>query len=115
MGWVSPTGGSGTNWTNVERAYDDNESSYAQATPGVGWTGWIELTRSPLLCDKIRFKAFYHPTLVMAVSVEVYYEDAYHPNYIGEFLDRTWVEKDVIPGDLTPFIVPLRIGVSSVN
>ncbi len=98
MGWMSPTGGSGTNWTNVQRAYDENESNFADSNTGVGWTGWIELTVSPLLCDMIRFKVSFIPTYYSSFEAEVYYEDGYHTIYQGGVINVAWVSKDVIPG-----------------
>jgi len=98
MGWMSPTGGSGTNWTNVQRAYDENESNFADSNTGVGWTGWIELTVSPLLCDMIRFKVSFIPTYYSSFEAEVYYEDGYHTIYQGGVINAAWVSKDVIPG-----------------
>jgi len=98
MGWVSPTGGSGTDWTDVANAYDENVSSFAYVAAATGWTNYIELTVPPLLCDKIRFnvRAWYG---AISVDVDVYYEDAYHDVYQGtDFTDNTWKEKDVIPG-----------------
>jgi len=99
MGWVSPTGGSGTNWYNLFNARDESESSYAfnPSAPTPNWTSWVELTVPPKLCDKIRFNALYS-VAITSVEVEAYYDGAYHPVYTGVFLDHAWVEKDVIPG-----------------
>jgi len=96
--WISPTGGSGTDWNDIGNAYDDNESSKAASSANIGWTYWVELTVPPLLCDKIRFKAYFGSPSVQAGVVEVYYEGAYHSVYTGDYLNRTWVEKDLIPG-----------------
>jgi len=99
MGWKSPTGGSGTGWSNIPNAYDEELSTYAlgPATSEPVYDSPVELTVSPLLCDRVRFYVYWFPTLPF-IKVEVYYEGGYHEIYIGTYIDKTWIEKDVIPG-----------------
>jgi len=98
MGWKSPTGGSGTGWTNVPNAYDDNTGSYAlePATAGGNFGPPLELTVGPVLCDRIRAYLFYQ-AWCFAATIEVYYDDDYHEIGSGMF-SSGWNYWDVVPG-----------------
>ena len=96
--WKSPTNGSGTDWTNVPNAYDDNTGTYAlePVTAGGAWGTPIELTVDPVLCDKVRAYLFYQAWCFLA-SIDVYYDGAYHEIGNGLF-SSGWNYYDVIPG-----------------
>jgi len=100
--WISPTGYSdpSSDWNNEINAYDNNTGTRAIST-ALGplqwwqWSGYLELTRPAVNCDKIRFYAWYHQNYCSKIDVEVYYSGSWHEVYEGSFTDSTWVEKSL--------------------
>lgn len=104
VGWVSPTGHNDPNnkWVNEERAYDGNLDTFSSTT-GLHYYGEpLELTLdSPVYCDKVRICAasfWTHYYRDPDLSVDVYYDGAYHNIWSGRIPKQTWVELPIPAG-----------------
>ena len=76
-GWISPNGYNDpqSGWNYETRAYDENTGTSADSNHYYldRWTEWLELTApGPIVTNKIRFWAWYHPTYCYQVAVDVY-------------------------------------------
>jgi len=113
MSWVSPTGYNdpGSNWQGETNAYDENTSTYAEATcDPESSTGYLELTHPAINCDKIRF---WVNTIDASegVSVQVYYEGGWH-DVAYNYAAGQWVEAIIIP-PATKSVTKMRFSFSS--
>lgn len=94
--WLNPTSYSDPDedWTNEANAYDGDTATYATvAFAGAGvWSGYLELIRAAVLCDKVRFYALQTDTRI-TIDLDLYYGDAWHDLYEGTFAGSEWVEK----------------------
>lgn len=100
-GWVSPTGfiDPGNMWRDETKAYDeDTDSPAINDIPTKQWSSYLELTHAALSCDKVQFWAYYDARYITQISVDVYYDGAWHNIYEGSFADREWVEKTIPAG-----------------
>lgn len=100
--YVSPTGFNDPtpDWTNEANAYDEDTVSYAAEgiIAGGSWGDWLELTHAAILCDRIRFNAYYYTGLVDIIDVDVHYDGeaagVWHDVYQGASSPHnTWVVK----------------------
>lgn len=95
--WVSPTGASGSGWTDTAKAYDDNTATDAYVKiSGPAWSNYIELTHAALDCSVLRFWAW--STVgdnTIQIDLDVYYASAWHDVYEGAFSHLAWVEKEL--------------------
>lgn len=95
MGWVKPTGFSdpGSTWTDEALAYDGDTGTYAYTSvPKGGWSGYLELTRAAIQCDKVR--GWFNEGIVNVSNFEldVYYGGAWHNIHAGEPTYGQYVE-----------------------
>ncbi len=98
-GWISPTGHSdpGAQWSNEAKAYDGGGEggSYASVVVNEGvWSSYLELTRSSINCNKLRFSA-HNLDGWAQIDLDVYYGGAWHDVYQGGYMNTTWVEKSL--------------------
>jgi len=95
--WISPTGFEDIDeaWIDEIQAYDEDTLSAAKngGIPINSWGNLLELTHAPLNCDKVRFHAVFHPSVINAIDLDVYYGDAWHHVYQGVYTTSTWEEK----------------------
>lgn len=102
MAWITPTGHndlSGT-WADEERAYDGNVDLPAyEHIPANSWGGFLELTHAALNCNKLRLNTLSHLSTVHIMDLDVYYDNAWHHVYEGEYgnpyNEKIWVEKNL--------------------
>jgi len=97
--WVSPTGFNDPEgkWSNERYAYDGRRTSRtASLVLGGGWSSYLELTHAAINCNKIQF--FVGKSFIDLISVEVYYESAWHNIYEGSFDYSIWEEKAIPEG-----------------
>ncbi len=94
-GWVSPTGNAdpSSQWTNEQRAYDDNTGTYATHTGAVGWRGFLELTlSSAIYCDRVRVFSDFGYGIVDLVDIDIYNSTSWMDKYNGTINDAAWTE-----------------------
>jgi len=91
MAWLSPTGGSATNWVDIPNAYDDDTASKAAC---YGCLDPLELTHSAIDCNKIQI----YPTYTRTWVIEVFYDGAYHEIYNGSLAGGEWHEISIPAG-----------------
>lgn len=96
MAWISPTGHNDpfSDWSNEASAYDDNLATRAYST-GAGWTEFLELSHTGILCNKVRFYANTQYIGGRKITIQVYYQGSWHLVYEGSFTPLTWVEKEL--------------------
>jgi hypothetical protein len=80
--WVSPTGGGGTDWSDIANSYDGNTGTYASATVDTGWTNYLILTRSSTDTTEIRFW-WSGSADIDEIEVDAYYNGAWNYVYGG--------------------------------
>lgn len=101
MAWVSPTGHNDPDsaWDNETNAYDEDTGTAAKTNVDPqSWSSYLELTHVAIDCDKVRFDAYYSSGFINQISLDVYYEGAWHNIYEGSFAYHTWVEKTIPAG-----------------
>ena len=99
--WVSPNTYSdpSNGWFFETKAYDDSLDTRAESEAlGIldpwQWSDYLTLTlTNSVMCDKVRFYAFYHADYVNKIHIDVYYGGTWHPLYEGAFSNKAWVEK----------------------
>lgn len=97
--WVSPTGFNDPEgkWSNELYAYDGNRDTRTKSLVlGGGWSSYLELTHAAINCNKVRF--FVGKSFNDFISIDVYYENAWHNIYEGSFDYSTWEEKAIPEG-----------------
>jgi hypothetical protein len=102
MDWLSPTGyvDPDSQWTTEDRAYDElisfPDPVYACTTIySAGWSSFLELTHTAMLCSKVRFYAVYYAGYVTQIDVDAYYNGVWNHVYEGSYTNLTWVEKSL--------------------
>lgn len=94
MGWVSPTGASGDNWSDPENVYDEDTGTLAYCNVD---DADLEMTLdSAIDCTKVRF--FLYCAWAFSINLDVFYEGAYHEIYSGTPPEDQWVEKTIPAG-----------------
>lgn len=99
--WISPTGyiDADSKWDDEEKAYDGDTATKATVTVVAGaWSSYLILTVNAVNIDKVKFHALNVEGEGTKIDVDIYYGDAWHDVYEGDFSDRVWVEKDVVAG-----------------
>jgi len=104
MAWVSPTGHSDpdSGWTDETKAYDGNLATFA-VSPGNQSDKYLVLTRSVLLCDKVRIFACWDEegdeVDAENCCVDVYYSGAWHNIFGGQYGEtitaNVWTEMEI--------------------
>jgi hypothetical protein len=94
--WVTPTGGSGTGWSNVANAYDGSTSTYA-GSGNIGsrsWSNYITLTYSSTTGTKVRYYVSRSSTDINRMQVDVYNTgtSAWENVYDGAPTTGAWTE-----------------------
>ncbi len=96
--WVRPTGYNDPEnaWVDEAKAFDGFVATKAgcQITDLFArWTPWLELTlSSPIICNKIRFYAWYDDLHCNMIDFDLYYNGDWHHIYQGGYTDREWVD-----------------------
>jgi len=97
MGWISPTGASGAEWTDLPKTYDENTNTGAgysySATWTSNWTSFLELTHAALNCDKVQFHA-YKGVYLDKIDLDVFWAGGWHHIYEGTY-STAWIEKSL--------------------
>ncbi len=92
--WISPSGGSGTNWTNVANAYDGNTSTYASDNfSNTGWGAYVTLTLSSTVnCNQLRILADFGQGNVDTCNIDVYNSStsSWNTVLVGSITDGAW-------------------------
>lgn len=115
-GWTSPTGGSGTNWTYPERAYDDQVGSgsstaaYRLSIPAQTWSEYLELTHAGVSGIQLR----YHVNAdtdsdITKIDIDIYHDSAWHDVYEGSFTENEWITKALPDASVLKTITKVRI------
>lgn len=116
MGWVSPTGfvDPGSVWASEERAYDgDPLDHWCAAYPNPeSWTGFLELTHSAILCDKVRVVCWGQDASIESIDLDGYWDGGWHGIFAGGFPFDEWVEHNLDPPRL---ITALRINLYNAH
>lgn len=118
--WVKPTGFNDPSnaWTYESRAYDNSTSTYAYTSSNYtnAWTPFLELTSSPIPCEKIRFYqglASYYTSIDIDVfnNASQQWQDVYE----GSFTAGSWIEKNIPGGTIgiTKARIRLNVGATS--
>jgi len=93
-GWISPDGHQTPmgNWTNPDRAYDDDTGTYAIISASMDWSAPLELTLSePVYCSQVRVYSDFGYGKVDKVRIEVQYSDGtWDIIHEGVILDNAW-------------------------
>jgi hypothetical protein len=95
--WVRATSGSGTEWSDIPKAYDTSTSTYAYSkelgvTQGWQYGNMLYLNRPTIKCSKIRLNALYHVDYIDKVTISVYYNGGYHQVHNGAFPNHAYME-----------------------
>ncbi|MBA7670991.1 hypothetical protein ES703_79140 [subsurface metagenome] len=96
MAWVSPTGfvDLDSEWANEPHIYDnDFDTQGTNTIGGNSWGSFVELTISPISCDKLRFYCDWVSIGINEIDLDVYYGGGWHDVYQGSYADDEWVEK----------------------
>jgi len=123
LGWISPTShyDSNSKWENEENSYDDDTGSFARSyhsvnDPNGQWSSFLYLNHSTLVCDKVRFYAK-GPTgdsiQIDQVDLDVYKGGIWVDVYQGVFLDKQWVEKNFVQGNVTTARIRFRVNTNN--
>lgn len=96
MGWVSPYTGSGENWSDISKAYDNDEATTAWSFSETD--GLVLNSRSTIYCDKVRIYALDYPGVDPNIYIELFYGGIWRSVYYGTIDRDKWVE---IPLDFT--------------
>lgn len=102
-GWQSPTGGSGSNWSNVSNAYDGGTGTYASDTYNtavVGWGSFVTFTGLSISGNSVR----YYPgsgAPVDQIDIDVYKDGGWVDVYEGSFTATSWNTKTFTAGTVT--------------
>jgi len=97
MAWIKPTGNVPGNWYDPTLAYDNDilTKAWNFVSPET-WSDFIQFTHASIACDKIRFYAgIDKPQVTVYVSIDAYYDSAWHEVYVGVFVYDNWVEKSL--------------------
>ncbi|GAG81248.1 unnamed protein product, partial [marine sediment metagenome] len=117
--WVSPTSHDDPDafWSSETNAYDDNEATYAMSIsiPPSTLGDSLVLIHAALDCSKLRFIAKDYDSRIDYIDLDVYYGDAWHDVYQGDFTDEVWVEKDIPAGTQSVTQARLRFHNSHVS
>ena len=92
MAWVSPTGATGTGWSNPENTYDENTGTYSShaETPTEDWSNFLELTISSIDCDKIQiWPAGFQIT---EIDIDLFYDGGWQHLHEGIYDSGEWNE-----------------------
>ena len=95
MGWVSPTDyiDALNDWTNEANTYDEDTGTFSWYS---GDGGSLILTLGAAIdCDKVRI---FSSDVPASVTIQVYYESAWHEIYSGAIASGEWVEKTIPAG-----------------
>ncbi|GAI94100.1 unnamed protein product, partial [marine sediment metagenome] len=106
MSWVSPTGYNDPNnkWTSESKAYDEDldPAAAAECLIRAGeWGGFLELTHTAIVSNKVRFYAYYSLMGISKIDLDVYKDGVWVHVYEGSYLHRAWVEKTFPQGNVT--------------
>jgi len=93
--WTTPTGASGSGWSNTAQAWNDNTGDYATspmlaATPGA-WTAYLNLTHASVPCKTMRYYVS-KTAHVDLIDLDAYYSGAWQDVYEGGVTQNQWVE-----------------------
>jgi len=95
--WVDPTGHN-TDWTNPANAYDTLTATYAEkANGGAGWTTYIELTHTAILCNNIRYWYTDGGGTSNNFEVDIFYDGGWHNIYTGAATLGAWTTVSISP------------------
>lgn len=102
QGWVSPTGHTAPNWGNPAYAYDGNISTLAFRVSLLNtYTEYLQLNIAAIKCSKVRVYARNTgstPPTTPTISIDVYYDLAWHAVYEGVFTQDAWIEYAIPEG-----------------
>ncbi|MCX6666103.1 MAG: hypothetical protein NT038_08635 [Euryarchaeota archaeon] len=96
-GWMRPTGYNDPEnaWIDETKAFDGYVATKAGCKITelfARWTPWLELTlSSQIICNKIRFYAWYDDLHCNMIHFDLYYSGDWHHMYEGGYTDREWV------------------------
>jgi hypothetical protein len=100
--WVSPTGDSGSSWSNRGNARDGNTGTYAEDDIGDdSWSDWLVLSYSPTTGTKIRYWVTRESSDINTMQIEVYntgtsnWESVFNgnPTTTGQWVNVTFASK----------------------
>ena len=97
--WVSPTGHNDPQgeWSHTsyppQRAYDGDDTTFAMSKVlyGISWSGWLELTHTPIYCNKVKYLLL-RSNYGDIIEVEVQYGGSWHLVFQGVPGDYMWEE-----------------------
>ena len=94
--WRSPTDFEDPDaaWANETKAYDEDTGTGSNNfVPPLSWGNYLILKRAAVNCRRVRFHALRVAGTITKINLDIYYDDAWHDLYEGDFTNNAWVEK----------------------
>ena len=94
--YISPSSGSGDGWTDIYKAYDGDNTTYAKyAMTTTAWSEPLVLTHAAVSGTAIRYLVNRSNSYIDSILLEAFYNEDWHTVFEGAPTWGTWQEKSL--------------------